>query len=147
MIAAILLLASAGAQATEPKAIDLICIGTASSDQSIGTISSLLAGESHVQRVGSEDSITFHIDPANTGEARLPKRIQSAHKEDREGWFRLIEVVRAPNEITGRVRLHSMYKPKFRIDRITGLVNLSGNLGDFSGRCEAYDPATVQKKF
>lgn len=129
-------------------AINLMCIGAASKDQEIGTIGSLIGGESHVQRIETEDSVSFRIEADNTGEARIPKRLQSTYKErEHDGWFPLVSVVQAQDEITGQVRLHGMYKPRFRLDRLTGVVTMSGSLGSFSGHCEAYDPATVQRKF
>jgi hypothetical protein len=122
--------------------------GTASKDERVGTTLELLSGSARTERVGSTDSVSFQLNPDNTGTARLPRRLQSSYREaNPDGSFRLIEVMRGQGEITGKVRIHANYKPRFRLDRITGVVTLNGVLGDFSGRCEAYDPATVQRKF
>lgn len=139
---------AAPAIAADDGTIDLICVGTASKDQEVGTIGSLLSGESNVQRVDSADSVRFHLTPSDTGTALLPKRLQSAYKEaNDDGSFPLLKVARTRDEITGQIRLHAMYKPKFRLDRISGIVTITGTIADFSGKCEPYDPATVQRKF
>ena len=136
------------AEAPPLPALHLICTGTASKDQEVGTALDFLADNARTERVGTADSISFTINGDDTGEARLPRRLQSAYKEPvRENWFRLINVKRDADEITGQVRLHGMYKPMFRLDRLTGLVTLSGTLGDFSGTCQPYDPAMVERKF
>jgi hypothetical protein len=107
-----------------------------------------MAGNGRSERIATEDSVLFSIAGDNTGSARLPRRLQSAYKEaNKDGSFRLVEVVRAESEITGKVRLHGMYKPRFRLDRLTGVATINGSLGSFSGRCEPYDPATAQRKF
>lgn len=147
-MSAILLLAALGAPEAPAAAAPthLICTGAASKEEDTETLSSLLSGTSRPERVETQDSVTFRLTDTG-GEARLPKRIQSAHKEDREGWFPLVEFKRADDEITGKIRLHSMYKPRFRLDRLTGQVNINGTLGDFTGTCQPYDPATVERKF
>jgi len=38
-------------------------------------------------------------------------------------------------------------KPKLRLDRITGHINVTGKIGTFAGECEPFDPAKVQRKF
>jgi hypothetical protein len=131
-----------------PAAINLICIGQSAKDQEIGTVGSLLSGESHVSRVEVQDSVKFNINPDNSGSAFLPKRLQSTYKEaNPDGSFRIVNVMRAQDEMSGKVRLHGMNKPTFRLDRLTGLVTISGSLGSFSGRCEPYDPAAMIRKF
>jgi hypothetical protein len=148
---AIALAVSASAQGQPPapgSALNIVCTGTALKDESVGTTLDFLAGNVRTEKVGTMDSVSFQINSDNTGTGRLPRRLQSPYREaNPDGSFRLIEVVRGQDEITGKVRLHAMYKPKFRLDRITGVLTLNGSLGDFSGRCEAYDPATVQRKF
>ena len=135
--------------AGEPSApINLICTGTALKDERVGSALDLVSGNGRTERVGSTDSVSFQLNPDNTGTARLPRRLQSPYREaNSDGSFPLIGVVRGRDEITGRVRLHANYKPSFRLDRITGVVTLTGVLGEFSGLCETFDPATVQRKF
>ena len=142
-----LLAAPASAQNVD-SAIHLMCVGQALKDETVGGTLDLMAGKARTERVASEESVLFRIDGDNTGSARLPPRLQSPYREPNgDGTFRLIEVSRSSEEIAGRVRLHANYKMKFRLDRLTGVATLNGVLGDFSGRCEPYDPATVQRKF
>jgi hypothetical protein len=126
-----------------------MCTGSALKDERVGDALDLLGGTARTERVASEDSVLFNID-GESGEARLPRRMQSAYKEPikgRPGWFRLIEVRQTDDEITGKVRIHGINKPQFRLDRLSGVVTIHGQIADFSGRCEAYDPATVQRRF
>lgn len=152
MVSLLILALAADAPAVAPPAapapIFLVCAGTTSKDQSVGDIAALLSGSSTSQRVDLGDIVRFQINGDNTGKASVPKRIQSGYKENyKEGWFPLSSVATGPNEFSGSIRMHSMYKPKFRIDRVTGLVTIRGNLGDFSGKCEPYDPAGSTRRF
>lgn len=132
-------------------AISLICPGTAEKDGS-STTTAIVGGSVGIAtsgtRVDFDDSVSFRLNEDGTGSARLPKRIQPMYKQGgKDGWFPLVNVKKTDDEITGQVRFHSMYKPRFRLDRITGQIVLTGDLGDFSGQCQAFDPATVQRKF
>jgi hypothetical protein len=48
-------------------------------------------------------------------------------------------------EITGVVHINFLSQPKFRIDRMTGKLSLSGGAGDFAGDCNAIDPNAKAK--
>jgi hypothetical protein len=142
-----IVIAAAASAATAPP-INLICIGTALKDERVGTTLDFLAGNTRTERVGTQDTIRFTIEAGSTGTARLPARLQSPYKEaNQDGSFNLMKVVQTDNEITGQIRLHANYKPKFRLDRLSGVVTVSGVLGEFSGTCERFDPATVERKF
>lgn len=93
------------------------------------------------------DTVSFVLEESGEGRAKVPRRIQPSVKEHKDGWFPLIKVTKTDDEITGQIRMNSMYKPKFRLSRLSGSFTLSGNLGDFSGRCAPYDPATVKRMF
>ena len=125
--------------------LNLVCRGKASRDES--SKPSLPWDTKREKRVDYEEAVYLRLRSDNTGEAQLPKKMQSAYKESKDGWFPLLDVNRKDNEVNGRVRLHSMYKPKFRIDRITGLLTIYGDLGDFAGECVSFDPAAVTRKF
>lgn len=136
------------ATATTAPPINLICTGTALKDERVGTTLDFLSGNARTERVGTQDTVRFTIGADSTGTARLPARLQSPHKEaNQDGSFNLMKVLQTDNEITGQIRLHANYKPKFRLDRLSGVVNVNGVLGEFSGTCERYDPATVERKF
>jgi hypothetical protein len=40
-----------------------------------------------------------------------------------------------------------MNQPNVRIDGRTGFISIRGKAGDFSGECDAFDPATVHRRF
>ena len=142
----ILIVAAALTQAPPAPTLNLVCTGTASKDERVGSTLDLLSGNAHTERVGSTDSVSFQLNPDNTGTARLPRRLQSSYKQaNPDGSFNLIDVAREQDEITGRVRLHANYKPRFRLDRITGVVTLEGVIGSFSGLCQTYDPVAPRK--
>lgn len=137
----------AQAPAADPAVINLICTGASFKDETVGSALDLMAGNGRTERVETANSISFAI-TGNAGTARLPRNMLSGYREaNKDGSFNLVKVEVAENEITGQVRIHGMNKPRFRLDRLTGTVTIDGVLGDFSGRCEPYDPATVQRKF
>lgn len=128
--------------------INLICTGTALKDERVGTALDFIGGTAKTERIGTQDTVSFAIKPDSTGTAHLPDRLQSPYKEaNSDGSFNLIKVTQSENEIAGQIRLHASYKPKFRLNRLSGVVTINGVLGAFSGTCERYDPATVQRKF
>jgi hypothetical protein len=139
---------AAATAATAPPPINLICTGTALKDERVGTTLDFIGGNVRTERIGTQDTIRFTIEAGGTGTAYLPGRLQSPYKEaNKDGSFNLMRVVQTNNEITGQIRLHANYKPKFRLDRLSGVVTVNGVLGEFSGTCERFDPATVERKF
>lgn len=144
---AIGLAALALAAPVQAQTINLLCVGQSSKDERVGSTLDLLAGQGRTERVGKANSISFTIEGA-AGSARLPDSMLSGYREpSADGSFGLIKVKAGENEITGQIRINANNKPKFRLDRLTGIVTMDGVLGDFSGKCEPYDPATVQRKF
>jgi hypothetical protein len=57
--------------------------------------------------------------------------------------MRLTDIRETPDEITAKAFVNFMSRPNVRIDRISGTISISGRIGQFSGRCEAYDPDRV----
>ncbi|MGE5721670.1 MAG: hypothetical protein ACM3YM_04345 [Sphingomonadales bacterium] len=122
--------------------LNLICIGSASIDPSATIMTT-----PNEHRYNIDEAVTIRLNEDNTGEARVPRKLLPPVRYGHDGWYKLIKVKRTDNEITGVVRFNEYNKPRLRLDRITGLITLQGPNGDFSGRCEPYDPATVQRKF
>lgn len=132
------------------QSINLSCPGTVSVDRSSTT--SLFSGGSFgiatgTKRIDFEDSVNVLVRTDNTGEARIPRKLLPLISDGGSaGWFPLINVSRTSSEISASVRMNANYKPKIRIDRMSGRITLQGALGDFSGACEAFD-AAKQRKF
>jgi hypothetical protein len=130
--------------------INLVCPGTVSVDRTSST--GIFSGGSFglatgTKRIDFGDSIDVRVRTDNTGEARIPKKLLPLISDGGSaGWFPLINVWRSSSEITASVRMNANYKPKIRIDRMSGRITLQGALGDFSGACEAFD-STSQRKF
>jgi hypothetical protein len=143
--------ASSFAEEASLGSTSLICSGTAAKDQSTTSYGSVLrSGQIGIvnseRRINFDDSVSVRL-TSSGGEARIPRRLVGAYHEDHNGWYPLVDVQQSADEIIGKVRIHSMYKPRFRLDRITGLMTMNGTLGDFSGQCQAYDPEKVERKF
>jgi hypothetical protein len=93
-----------------------------------------------------EDQVNLWIN-GDEGRLRLPRAMLPAIRGGEDGWFKVKSIKITENEITGSVAVNLVNNPKLRIDRVTGAISISGKAGDYSGRCERYDPATVQRAF
>lgn len=126
-------------------ALNLICQGMAEVDHSIDTITpyGLVTTEG---RASLEDSVDIRLGQDGAGTMRLPRRmLPTVTTSNDGGWFPLIHLSQTADEITGQVRLNQYNKPRVRIDRVTGQIRIDGPLGDFSGQCQPYDPATPRR--
>jgi hypothetical protein len=81
------------------------------------------------------------------GRIRIPRTMLPLIHGGEDGWMRLTNIEETPNEITAKAYLNFMSRPNVRIDRLTGVISISGKAGRFTGQCEAYDPETVQRRF
>jgi hypothetical protein len=54
-----------------------------------------------------------------------------------EGWFKLKNVVADARSIHASAAVNFMNNPKVYIDRVTGMISISGRVGDYSGQCQA----------
>lgn len=93
-----------------------------------------------------EDQVNIEI--ANgEGRIRMPRSMLPPIRGGKDGWFKLKNIKVSENEITARAALNFINAHRVRVDRITGMISISGREGDYSGECQPYDPATVQRKF
>ena len=83
----------------------------------------------------------------NEGRIRVPRTMLPTFHGGNDGWFRLSNLRITADEITAKASVNFMNRPNVRIDRIAGTITISGAAGHFSGQCEAYDPATVRRRF
>jgi hypothetical protein len=94
-----------------------------------------------------DDQVNIEINDDNTGRIRLPRTMLPPIHGGNEGWFDLESIKKSDSEILASAGVSFINSPKVRIDRMTGLVSISGKAGSFSGECQPYDPATAQRKF
>lgn len=81
------------------------------------------------------------------GRIRMPRTMLPPLRGGKEGWFKLKNLQITDRVITANAAVNFINSPKVHIDRVTGTISISGKAGDFSGKCEAYDPATAPRKF
>lgn len=102
---------------------------------------------SHRARSGYSDEVAVEIS-GETGRIRVPDGIKPQIRTGGEdGWWPLRNLEITDNEITGRISLNFMNRPRVRINRLTGRISINGRNGSFDGQCEAYDPQAVQRRF
>lgn len=146
------LLIAAGLAA--PQSVSLICGGAGAAnrvtvtngygfDSNGNSAFGTLTGQ---RSVGFDDQVMVEINGA-TGRIRMPRAMLPPVRGGKDGWFEIKNVRWTETEITGSVGVNPFNNPKLRLDRLQGHLGLNGKAGDFSGRCEPYDPATVTRKF
>lgn len=142
------------ARAEPPEAVSLICQGTGGASRT-----NTSSGFGFNNRGGSgfgalfsdttvpfEDQVVVEI-TGNVGRIRMPRAMLPIIRGGKNGWFEIKNLQWAENEVTGSVAVYAFNNPKLRLDRIQGAISLNGKSGDFAGRCERYDPASVERKF
>lgn len=140
--------------AAEAVSLHLTCAGqgldtkmevtTAQAYSSNGTT----AGASlHQRRATSfDDQLEIEIS-GGAGRVRLPRGIVPPIHGGKDGWYDLKELVVGADAIDAKVPINFANAPRMHISRITGSVAVEGRDGSFSGKCEAFDPATVTHAF
>lgn len=134
--------------------LNLICGGggTANRTQSTNVYASDSSGNSGTATILTrrdrefEDQVNVEI-RGNQGRIRLPRTMLPPIHGGEDGWMRLTDIRETPNDITAKAVVNFMSRPHIRIDRISGTISISGRIGQYSGRCEAYDPERVGRRF
>jgi hypothetical protein len=96
--------------------------------------------------VGFEDQVNLWIEGAE-GRVRMPRSMLPPIRGGENGWFKLKDIEISDREITASVAVNALNNPKLRVDRYSGMISISGKAGDFTGRCQKYDPATERRAF
>ena len=145
--------AAAATQAAEPSnTLNLICrgAGSATRENSGGLFSSNggngIFGSFGKRDVGFEDQVNLEI-AGEEGRLRMPRSMLPAIRGGEDGWFGLRNIQVKDEEITATVTVSIINKPKVRLDRYTGAISISGKSGDYTGQCEKFDPAKIEKAF
>ena len=141
-------------RAPEPP-IHLVCGGGGVDRRQAPSSAYAVGGGGSVSVVGSREVSEGYADQVNvqldgpTGKVRIPRSLLPPIRggADEQGYWRLRDIRYTATEITGRVKFNFLYGASVRIDRTTGHIQISGREGNFSGTCEPYDPAQVQRRF
>ena len=142
-------------QAVAPQPIHLICVGAGTAARLTSTYGSVYdnRGNSAWGQVLSQrdtpfdDQVNIDIGADGTGRIRMPRAMLPVIRGGKDGWFELGSIKMTDYEITAAAQVNFMNRPRVRLDRITGAISISGKAGDYSGECQAYDPAATPRKF
>ena len=71
---------------------------------------------------------------------RVPRTMLPDLHGGNQGWFKIKNVTADARSIRGKIQLAFLSSPNLFIDRVTGAISISGNAGDYQGRCQVVDP-------
>ena len=71
---------------------------------------------------------------------RMPRAMLPELHGGKGGWFKLKDVAADPRSIKASIAVAFLVSPKLFIDRVTGIISISGKYGDYSGQCQVLDP-------
>ena len=93
---------------------------------------------------GFDDQVDISLF-AGDDRIRMPRTMLPAFHGGDQGWFKLKNVVADARSIHASVSVNFMNNPKVYVDRVTGLISISGKAGDYSGQCQAVSPDAPAK--
>ena len=93
-----------------------------------------------------DDQVSLFIENGQ-GRVRMPRTMLPAIRGGENGWFKLKNVEIKSNEITASVAVNVFSNPKLRLDRFSGTISISGRVGDYTGRCQRFNPQQIQRRF
>jgi hypothetical protein len=71
---------------------------------------------------------------------RMPRAMLPGLHGGKGGWFKLKNLAADPRSIRASIAVGFLSSPKLFIDRVTGIISISGSDGDYSGQCQVIDP-------
>ena len=95
---------------------------------------------------GFEDQVSLYL-TSEEGRVRMPRTMLPVIRGGEDGWFKLKNISIGEREITASVAVNVFNNPKLRVDRYTGAISISGKAGDYSGMCQRYKPAEMERQF
>ena len=135
--------------AADVESLSLVCLGAGSANRAASMYGYGSGGWGQIigsKDVSFDDQVTLEI-KNSVGRIRMPRAMLPKIRGGKGGWFEVKEVRWSDDEITGTVQVNVLNSPKLRVDRLQGMIAINGKSGDYSGRCEPFDPTTVQRKF
>jgi hypothetical protein len=81
------------------------------------------------------------------GKIRVPRVMLPLLRGGENGWFKIKNLQVDTDAITASVAINLINNPKLRVDRRTGVVNLSGKAGEFVGQCRKSNPQAEERQF
>lgn len=137
-----------------PSRLDLVCLGAGSANKQdnrsvFATDSNGNSGWGNImgnRSVPFDDQVNLWV-AGGDGRIRMPRAMLPMFRGGEEGWFKLKDIEVTDTAITATVAVNFINSPKMRVDRLTGIISLSGKAGNYTGECQAYDPANVQRRF
>ncbi|MBW7945034.1 MAG: hypothetical protein H3C60_00995 [Sphingomonadaceae bacterium] len=96
--------------------------------------------------VAFQDQVNIEI-VGGVGKIRMPRTMLPPVRGGKDGWMELENLKIGDREITANAAVNFINSPKVRIDRMTGMLSISGKSGNFTAPCRNYDPATEQRAF
>ncbi len=141
---------AAGAQA-----LDLVCRGTAISNETSQTYGSAQSGGEYasgsattIRKVRSEETLRVRIDATgSTGKVKLPRALIPLISSGKEGWWDFVKLEVTDDAIRGQVSLNVLNRPRLIIDRRTGDADVKALGSSFSGSCEKAPELPEERRF
>ncbi|HUQ46798.1 MAG TPA: hypothetical protein VM053_00995 [Gemmatimonadaceae bacterium] len=89
-----------------------------------------------MRQQGFEDQVDIRLFSGDD-RIRMPRTMLPALHGGSDGWFKLKNVVVDARSIKASAAVNFINNPKVYIDRVTGVISISGKAGDYSGQCQA----------
>lgn len=151
-------------QASAQQPLNLTCFGGGTANKptvatghtnayvsgSVGTTSYSGSGNAttHVygmRQQGFDEQVDIRLF-AGDDRIRMPRTMLPLFHGGSDGWFKLKNVAANARSIKASAAVAMLNNPKIFIDRVTGMISISGKAGDYTGQCQAVD-ANAPAKF
>jgi hypothetical protein len=147
-------LAAAAAAAQAPQApLNLTCVGSGTANKTavkvvqstakvvpapgakpVNQTTSKTITENYTQDFSDQVDVRLF---SGDDKIRVPRTmLPDFHGGDR-GWFKLKVTAADARSVQASTNLGLLNNPKIYIDRVTGIITISGKAGDYSGQCQA----------
>ncbi len=120
-------MAAMAAPQTGPAPLSLTCYGEVEVRQ---------AGKPAAPKAVYHDHVEVRLS-GNEARIRLPQGFRPGAGDD--GWYKVKYLKASDAAIIGNAIVSYIDKPFFRVDRISGRIDISGLSGNFAGECRAAD--------